>query len=191
MAGNRRTAPDGVNPDTGEIEPGTDVEVVTGQAMAPWEARPGNVGLDEYLMNEGLYSEPSPDQAYRQIIDQILNAATPEDVLTPVDAISATDVIDRPFFLYGFDVNKSEYDVGSPFYASMHVRFMDEDSPAVVNSGNQALFAQLIRLSQFENGFPCTVVIRQGRRPNRHGTFPLRLNSAVAPRPAEPDAPGF
>ena len=191
MAREKAPAPDGVDPNTGELAPGTDVEVVQGQAMQPWESRQGNLGLDQYLADEGLYKEPSPEQAYRQIIDQILSAATPEDVLTPAEAVSARDCVDRPFFLYGFDVNTSEFDVGSPFYATMKVRFLDDDQPTVVNSGNQALFAQLIRLSQLD-AFPQTVVIRQGKRPNRFGTFPLRLNSAVAPQSAPAEGtPGF
>jgi hypothetical protein len=182
MARSNQQPPEGVDPVTGEVLPGTDVETVDAELDVQVSAgRKGDTGLSAYLQDESAYTEPDRTQAYRQIIDQILNADTPEDVLTPVEAVNASEHTERPFILYGFDVNQSEFDVGSPFYASMHVRFLDDDDPAVVNSGNQALMAQLIRLSQFENGFPRTVVIRKGKRPNRHGTFPLRLNMAIDP----------
>jgi hypothetical protein len=182
MARNSQSAPAGVDPDTGEVLPGTEVETVDAELdVQTSTGRQGDTGLSAYLQDETAYTEPDRTQAYRQIIDQILNADTPEDVLTPVEAVNASDHTDRPFILYGFAVNQSEFEVGSPFYASMNVRFLDDDDPAVINSGNQALMAQLIRLSQFEDGFPRTVVIKKGKRPNRFGTFPLRLNMAINP----------
>lgn len=184
MATRKTTDPDYGDQAVAEVEPDTTVDVMTGEVMTQDElSRQGDTGLGRYLADEDAYRDPDRTQAYRQIIDQILNASTPEDVLTPIEAVNAKDVCDRPMTLYSFDINQSEFDVGSPFYATMKVRFFDDDNPTVVNSGNQALMAQLIRLSQLD-AFPVTVTIKQGKRPNRHGTFPLRLNSALAPAPA-------
>lgn len=186
MAGRRGPAPDGVDVETGELAPGTDVDVLEGTVASTGTVeRTGDVGLGAYLMSENDGGEQDTLQSYRMIIDQILNSNTPEDVLTPVEAVSARDMVGRPFILHGFDVNQSEFDVGSPFYASMKVTFLEDDVKAVVNTGNQAVMAQLIRLSQFENGFPQSVVIREGRKPNKYGNKPLRLTISAAPAKPE------
>lgn len=178
-----------VDPATGEVlEPGSDVATVEG-AQAPAE-REGDLGLAEYLVTETAGGEPSPEQAYRMIIDQILNSETPEDVLVPVEAISAREFIGEPFILEGFAINKSDFEVGSPFYASLKVTILATDDRMVINTGNQAVLAQLVRLSQLD-AFPQTCMITEGNRPNRFGTKPLRLRMAEQPRRQEEPPPGF
>lgn len=110
---------------------------------------------------------------FRRIIDQILNAETPDSVLTPVEAVQANAVIARPLILYGFSLNKSEYDVGSPMYASMECQYADTQEPVVVNTGHRKMMAQLIRLQQLD-AFPVAVQVR-ARGTGQGGTPLLEL----------------
>jgi hypothetical protein len=101
------------------------------------------------------------------IIEQVLNASSPEAVLTPVEALQARDVDGVPLLLLGFELNKSEFDAGSPLYASIHVMGPDEMT-ATINCGHKKLLAQLVKLEQFDE-YPYRVQFIT-RRSSKHGT---------------------
>lgn len=130
--------------------------------------------LARFITEEQGETSDDPTATYRQIIDQILSADTPEDVLTPVEAVSARDLVGQEFMLEGFSVNKSEFDVGSPFYASMQCREAGSNARIVINCGDQKVLAQLVRLGQL-GALPVPIRIGQAKRQNRFGNFPLRL----------------
>ena len=86
---------------------------------------------------------------YRRILDQILNAETPDAVLTPVEAHKIGEYLGIPLLLFGFELQRSEYDTGSPFYAAMQCRDVNKDEPVVITSGHRKVLAQLVKLRQF------------------------------------------
>lgn len=138
--------------------------------------RTGDMGLAQYLERDDYDDEAQAESGYRSIIEQIMTSETMEEVLTPPEAISARDVVGVPLVISAFHVNQSEYDVGSPYYLSMQATRGDTGESVVINTGNQRIMAQLIRLDQL-NSLPAECYIRQSKRPNRHGSFPLSLDS--------------
>lgn len=118
--------------------------------------------LMEHIKAEGSQDGDAPQTAHDAIIAQVLNAKSPEAVLTPVDAVNGQDVIGVRLLLGGWSLNKSEYDVGSPFYASMQTMAESESGefePLVVNCGHKKVLAQLVKLQEFDQ-YPYQVMFR-------------------------------
>lgn len=129
--------------------------------------------LDNYL-RASAEADADPDgDSYLRIIDQVLSATSVDVVLTPVEAMQAKDMTDIPLYLAGFDLNKSEYDVGSPFYVSMQCMVAQDGTPVVINCGHRKVIAQCVKLRQFDQ-FPYQVQIR-ARGASAHGTPMLEL----------------
>jgi hypothetical protein len=113
-----------------------------------------------FLMSQGQGGELQEGDPFRRIIEQVLSAESPDAVLTPVEAVSANDMIGVPLLLHDYALNKSDYDVGSPFFASMECARGDTDEPVVVNTGHKRVLAQLVKLKQFGQ-FPYKIMIAQ------------------------------
>jgi hypothetical protein len=118
------------------------------------------------------------DDPYRRILDQILSAETPDSVLTPVEAKNANDYIGVPLLLFGFGLQESTYEAGTPFYAALECRDVEKDEPVVLTSGHRKILAQLVKLRQFvqqgQAEWPFKVMIR-GRGLGQGGSPLLEL----------------
>jgi hypothetical protein len=138
----------------------------------------------EWLLQGGEGGELAEDDPYKRIIQQILSAESPDIVLTPVEPVQASQVVGHHLELFGHSLNKSEYDVGSPFYASMEVKNHTTAESQVVNCGHKAVIAQLIKLEQFGD-YPYHVTFAEKGR-SAQGTAMLRLVKWTEPELSEP-----
>lgn len=143
-----------MNPKTGEVEH-------AGTKSGPSTPRVPSK-LDALLHDAKAPDGDAEVDPYEAIIQQVLNADSPTAVLTPIDVLQGRDLIDEPLLLMDFSLNESEYDTGSPLYASMAVIRPDE-GPTVVNCGHKKVLAQLVKLKQFADG------------PNEEWCFPYRV----------------
>ena len=107
------------------------------------------------IAQQETVAEDSKDP-YERIIRQVLDAETPDAVLTPPEVLQGRDLIDENIVVLDFELNKSEYDVGSPFYASIQALRNPDSPPVVVNCGHKKVIAQLVRLKEL-NAFPVQV----------------------------------
>lgn len=160
--------------------------------------RQHDLGLGQFIDSDSLDDDAIAETTYRSIISQVLSSASIEEVLTPPEAVSARDMAGIPLVINGFHVNTSEYDVGSPYYFSMDVIRGDTSEKLVVNSGNQRIMAQLLRIYMLDQlaqgkteadmskeGVPSDARlsvgveahIRPAKKPNRHGGIPLHLDA--------------
>jgi hypothetical protein len=112
--------------------------------------------FDAFLANREAEKADTEQDPYEAIIKQVLNAESPDAVLTPTEVLQGRDLIDIPIVVLGFVLNKSEYDVGSPFYATMDVVTSPDAPPVKVNCGHKKVIAQLVRLEQL-GAFPQAV----------------------------------
>lgn len=155
------------------IEP-TAVDQPTGEVAIPADTPSEPDGFDKWLTDEKS-REGEPDVSpHQRIIEQVLNASSPDEVLTPVEAESAKDMVGIPLILHGFDLNESEFDAGSPFYASMKCVNYTTGEPTVVNCGHKKMIAQLIKLGQFGQ-FPYNVMVKEQGRSKVSGSPMLAL----------------
>jgi hypothetical protein len=130
--------------------------------------------LDAYLRAQGDQEKDPDAGGYERIIAQVLSATSPDVVLTPVEAIQARDIVGVPLLLFGVEMNESEFDEGSPFYASMQCVVAQDATPAIVNCGHKKVIAQLVKLKEFDQ-FPYRVMFRQRGTSKIGGTPMLEL----------------
>jgi hypothetical protein len=136
-----------------------------------------------FLMSQGTGGELEQGDPFRRIIEQVLSADSPDAVLTPIEAVSANEMIGIQLYLHDYALNKSDYDVGSPFFASMECTRAIDDSPVVVNTGHKRVLAQLVKLKQFGK-FPYEIQITQTGT-NDRGT-PMLVLRKWSERPTPP-----
>lgn len=125
--------------------------------------------FDRFLIDREAEGGDVAIDSYQAIIEQVLSATSPDDVLTPVEAVKAADVVGIPYLLYGFDMNESEFDAGSPFYASMKMGNTVTGEPQVVNCGHKRVIAQLIKLEEFQQ-YPYRVMFKEQGKSRKSGS---------------------
>ena len=140
--------------------------------------------LDKYLRSETSMDTDGPGGGYEAIIRQVLAAESPDAVLTPVEAEQARDYVGINLLLHGYELNQSDFDAGSPWYASLQVEHPDSGERKVLNCGHRKVMAQLVKLRQFDQ-WPYKVMIMERGR-SAQGTPMLELRKWV-----ELDAPPF
>jgi hypothetical protein len=167
-----------------------DEEVVEGEILPANELhRPAsprtNTAFDKYLMEQqGLIPEDTSDP-HERIIKQVLTAETPDAVLTPVEVLQGRDLIGENIVVIDFELNKSEYDVGSPFYASISALRIPGEPPVVVNCGHKKVIAQLVRLKEL-GAFPVQVQFMTRGTSKAGGTPMLELTKWSEPEGEAP-----
>lgn len=141
-------------------------------------ARYGNAA---FLFESGEKAEEDMSEGYKALIEQILNAETPDQILTPVEVKQPRDVVGEPLEIFEVRLQRSEYEVGSPMYASIEAKLYGTGEPVVINCGQKPIMAQLVRLKQLD-AFPFRAYFRQTGT-NAHGTAMYRLTSLPQDRP--------
>lgn len=160
-----------VQTDTAEALEGKVVQTET-DSTSPENS--GGDSLTAFLTKDIAEMEERASDPMQRIIQQVLDADSVDAVLTPVEVMQARDIVGVPFLLQDFDLNQSEYDAGSPFYASMVCVMPPGDDVRVVNCGHKKVLAQLVKLRQF-NALPLPVkFIERGR--SQQGTAMLELS---------------
>lgn len=129
--------------------------------------------LTEFITTQSEEMPERDSDPMQRIIEQVLNAESADAVLTPVDVKQASEIVGIPFVLFEFDLNESEYDAGSPFFASMVCGLPPDGEPTVINCGHKKVIAQLVKLRQFD-ALPAQVkFITRGK--SKQGTPMLEL----------------
>lgn len=147
--------------------------------------------FDAFLRDRQAADGDPERDPYEAILQQVMNADSPDAVLTPVEALEGRNLIGEPLILLGFELNKSDYDQGSPFYASMHVLRPPDGEQAVVNCGHKKVLAQLVKLQEFHDnakvdaGYPYQVMFRT-RGVSKVGGTPMLELTKWTEQPEEP-----
>lgn len=132
----------------------------------------------EFVTGQFMEGQDDPERVGLLITAQILNAATPEEVLASSEATGLRQFLDRPFSLESVDFQRSEYEQGQPFYVVMKGADLVTGEAVVLTTGSRKVTAQAFQLAR-RGWLPAKVVAKQATRPTRDGYFPLRLESAT------------
>lgn len=170
----------------------TEVEVVNPEDV---EVIPANIrdqaapakrksAFEQQLIDQQETVAEDDKDPYERIIRQVLDAETPDAVLTPVEVMQGRDLVGRNIVVIDFELNQSEFDVGSPFYASIQALTGENEPPVVVNCGHKKVIAQLVRLKEL-NAFPVQVQFWTRGTSKAGGTPMLELRKWTA-ETAEP-----
>jgi len=150
------------------VAPSTEVEAFDASK------HPAMVQLNGWLASN-LSQTDSPEAAVADIIAQVLNAKSVDEVLSEVSLPGLRENLDRPFVLHGGKVMQSSFEAGAPFYFVLDVEWLDTNTRQLVTTGAQTVIAPVVKLIEF-NGFPCTMkAIYATEKANARGFRPYRL----------------
>lgn len=136
-----------------------------------------DTGIAEWLDREREDTATDEVTTYRDIVQQILASRSVFDVLMPPDVLSVRECWGKDFALLAVRFNESEFDAGSPVYASMDVVWRDGEKRDVVNCGHQRMVAQLLSLHTM-GVFPLLCRIERSNKMNRFGNYMYWLKFA-------------
>jgi hypothetical protein len=162
------------SPLSGEVVPKPQDNLPANEVHGP-KGLAERYGDAAFLFESGEKAEDEMSDAYTSLIEQILNAETPDQILTPVEVSQPRDVVGMPLEIFEVRWQRSEYEVGSPMYASIEAKRIETGDPVVVNCGQKPVMAQLVRLKQL-GALPFRAYFRETGR-NAHGTAMYRLTT--------------
>lgn len=152
---------------TPDIEPNT---IVTSK-------HPAMVSLANYL-TANLTASSVAEDAVADIIAQVLQSDSVDEVLADIDAMHWHDFLDVPVTVYGCKWQRSEFEAGMPFYVVVDGLRHDTNYRGPITIGAQTVIAQLVRLAQL-NAFPVTLRLTYATdKPTANGYRPLKLSVA-------------
>lgn len=130
--------------------------------------------ISRYLMTEREDVEVTREATHAAIIGDIMTATTVDDVLEVLEPEELDVFQDRHIRIDGFDQRDSEYEAGAPIYVTLKVFDEEHKSKHLINTGQQAIIAQMLKLHAL-NAFPVHVVPTASKRPNKFGRYMFRL----------------
>ena len=135
---------------------------------------PAMIQLNGWLASN-LSQTDSPEAAVADIIAQVLNAKSVDEVLSEVALPGLRENLGRPFILYGGKVNQSSYEAGAPYYFVLDVEWLDTNTRQLITTGAQTVISQIVKLIELD-AFPCTMqAIYATEKANARGFRPYRL----------------
>jgi hypothetical protein len=133
-----------------------------------------NDHLGDSLRRELQDPEVSRAQAHAAIIHQILNSADVDSVLEVYEAQTLADFEGRHIRIDSHRFNDSEFEEGPPVYVSLMVVDVEAGTKHLINSGEQAIIAQVLKLEELD-AFPLECKVWLAAKPNRYGRRLSRL----------------
>lgn len=151
------------------IEEGRDVI----EAAAGFVKRSGDV-ISRYVDREREDIDIMAEAVHLSIIEEIMAASDIDSMLLVPEPEKMTEFVGRHLRLEGYKVQESEFEQGAPIYLTLKVYDIDSDTKHLINTGEQRIMAQVIRIDQL-GGVPFEFTVKQAKRPNRYNRFPLAL----------------
>lgn len=130
--------------------------------------------ISAWLKNDQGDPEVRAEQIHASIIQSIMDGATPAEILAMNEAEKLPDMAGQRFEFLSFQWNDSDFEEGPPVYFSLKCRNLDTGTRHTLNTGDQAVMAQVMRMEQI-GGFPFKAVVQQGTRMNKYNRYPIRL----------------
>jgi hypothetical protein len=156
---------------TGEVEV---ADVVTA-AVEPAKRR-GDV-ISAYLHKDVATVDVNPTDTHRQIIEEIMEAQTLDDLLANEEPEDMVNFVGRVIIIRDYSINDSDFAEGAPIYVALKVTDEESGERRVITTGEQNIMAQVITAKE-RGWLPLKCRPIQSTRPNRHGRYLIRLGKA-------------
>ncbi|MGH9013165.1 MAG: hypothetical protein ACRDZ1_04410 [Acidimicrobiia bacterium] len=122
-----------------------------------------------------------PERVSAEIMERILRAETPAEVLGGQAVVSARDLVGIPHTITGVHFLQSDYDGGPGVYAIVDAEVPNPSTGEVqrlaYSSGSRQVLAQAFRLSEL-GAFPVSVRLVESVKPTAQGFVPMWLQAA-------------
>jgi hypothetical protein len=130
--------------------------------------------ISRYLAVEAEKEELDQSAGYASIISEIMGSVSIEDVLNLPEPTHLNEWVDKPIELGGWVHRDSDFDMGPAVYFTVVGTDMSTGRRILINTSEQAVMAQLIKLKDLD-AFPIRVTVQASTKPNRYGKHMHRL----------------
>lgn len=152
----------------------TSAETTPGVALAVIDTPDAAIAA---IRGEVLPEVADPETVAKEIMERILSAETPEDVLGGNAPLHAKDVLTRPFLLNAVRFMRSRFENGPGVFAVLEAEMGDSGEAVSITCSSRNVMAQAVALWKLD-ALPRAVVIRQSDEPTAAGYNVLWLESA-------------
>ena len=119
--------------------------------------------------------ESDPDAIQREIIAELLDAETDDELEFVGSAEGWATMEGIPVVIQGFRWRPSEYDKGAPVFAVVYATRVDDGTKVVLTTGAGGVLAQLHNLAR-RGRLPGAIrMLVRAAKPTKGGFYPLRL----------------
>lgn len=122
----------------------------------------------------------NPAEIEERIFQQMLQANSLEELLTPQQVISWRDILDEPVTVKSVRFNESDFGDGDGIYAVIDGEIGGK--PVVLSCGARTPMIQLL-IAQHQGWLPARLILTQSLRKTAAGYYPLNM----LPAPAQED----
>lgn len=132
--------------------------------------------LHGILMDELEPPEVStdPEAIQREIMEQIWNATSDEELLLVGKATPWQDLLGVPVEIRGFRWSKSQYDQGAKVFFVVQAIRLDNGEPVVLTTGGKNVIMALANIAK-RDAFPFVGALQEAEKPTAAGFKPLWL----------------
>lgn len=179
------TAPDVVQGDVvqGEIVPAeaANLPAVAGPASDRQELAEMSEASRESMsrlmgwLDANRSAAADPDAAVADILRQIMDSDSVDEVLADVSARALSEWLNKPIRIHGGKFNQSTYEAGLPWYVLLDIEDLETGTRHLVTTGAQSVIGQIVRVVQLD-GLPlmCKLVYAT-KNPTARGYRPVKL----------------
>lgn len=127
-----------------------------------------------FILSDATPEFEDAEQASRDIVMQILQAADADEILEGAEVTPAKAMLGKPLRINGARAKKSAYEEGATMYVLIDAVDLGTGEVVKISCGSRNVLAQLYRTYQL-NAFPLDCRILESERPTANGFRPLWL----------------
>lgn len=140
------------------------VEVPMSQALQEFNAYVNTLAIDD------------DEDVQLRILEQILKATTPHEILNAGEAIPATELLNVPLEITGIRASESGFVEGNDFYLHVDAIILANKDKVTFSTGSQDVCVKLVQLARHKF-LPMYARLEQADRPTKKGFFPVFLRA--------------
>lgn len=139
--------------------------------------------LHAILMDELEPPEVStdPEAIQREIMEQIWNATSDEELMLVGQATPWQDLLGIPVEITGFRWSNSQYDQGARVFFIVQATRLDNGERVVLTTGGKNVIMALANIAR-RDAFPFVGVLQEAEKQTKAGYKPLWLVPATKPK---------
>lgn len=160
---------DGTPPEGEIVEPPTGVVAQYGPAM---------MAVVQWCADNVAFDDADSFAAMNSMVERMLLAESPAQVLEESATIDAKTVLDKPFIINNIRVAESDFNEGFPYYILFDATDPVTKAPAVISCGGFMVVAQVMKLT-IEEAWPMVVKFMTSKKPTKAGFSPISLRAAI------------
>lgn len=117
--------------------------------------------------------EPEDDEAVqRRILDGILRADNPTDLLNAGGSVPAEQVLNMPMTVLAIRAAESSFTEGAPMYLHVDAKFLGNGDAITFSTGASDVIAKLLK-ADMEGWLPQDIVLYRRDKATKAGYFPI------------------